>query len=65
MVEGHRLAPVGHGETRINGLGATESGSGCRVFEVVEQGQAFEEVNLGGGRARVGKFDMTVAASSR
>ncbi len=62
MVVGHRLAPVGHGESGIGGLRADERLGGGAVLEVVEEREAGGEVGLRRGGARVREVDAPEAA---
>ena len=51
LVVGHRLAPVGHRETRIDLLCLDEGGVGVFVFEVVECGDADEKFGVSSRRS--------------
>ena len=64
MVISHRLAPVSHGEARIHGLGAAKRGRSRLVLEVVEQGQAVEEIGLRRDSAGIGELDVAVSIGS-
>ena len=50
VVVRHRLAPVGHGEVRIQLLGLAESLRGIGIFEQVQQQRTAQERSLRSGR---------------
>ena len=53
MVLRHRLAPIGHGERRIDLLRLPERAGGIVVLEVVELSETVQERGLRGRRARI------------
>ena len=53
MVLRHRLAPIGHGERRIDLLRLAERAGGIVVLEVVELSETVQERGLRGRRARI------------
>jgi hypothetical protein len=53
MIEGHGLAPVGHGKIRVGLLGNPEKLGGIFVLKIVQLRQSLKECALGGGRAGI------------
>src|SRR6185295_18773401 len=53
MVMRHRFAPVGEREIGIGRLRALEQPRRQRILEIVESGEALDEVRLRGGRTGV------------
>ena len=65
MVVGHRLAPVGHGEVRIDRLHLDERLARILVLEAVQQQHRADEGLLGLGSTRVGEVDASQLLAGR